>query len=460
MPLDRDRDPALPVTVDAPSRPLGLWASYRTARRNVLELIPEQAYREPILSGGRGAGWIMIQDPPWIEHVLKTREPDYPKSPVAKRIMRPREGENLLTLEGADWRWQHRAMTPMFQRRAIEAQAPAMSRAAGAAADRIAAGSGGPVDVYPEMVAATCDVICDVALSGREALDRQAITDGITAFIRDVARVSILDILGAPQWVPRPGRLLNRSGARIDAMMDAIIARRRARGPSEPMDLLDHLLAAEDPETGQRMSDVELRNNLLAFIAAGHETTALALTWALYLLAHDTATGGSVQARAAAEARAALGDRAAGAGDLPALGLVRQVVNEALRLYPPAGFMTRSARAEDEIAGRPVRPGTTVILPVYALHRHALLWDRPDAFDPDRFSAEAAKGRDRYAFLPFGAGPRVCLGQQFALIEAQIILATLLARLDFRLPEGFRPDPRMWFTLRPGTGMPLGIGRA
>ncbi|MEM6421591.1 MAG: cytochrome P450, partial [Pseudomonadota bacterium] len=208
-------------------------------------------------------------------------------------------------------------------------------------------------------------------------------------------------------------------------------------------------------DSGRAMNAVELRNNLLAFIVAGHETTALALTWALYLLAFDQ----EAQARAAAEAGKALGERAALAEDLPKLPYARQVVDEAMRLYPPAGLLTKSAKGEDAIAGHRVVPGTIIMIPIWALHRHRRLWDEPDAFNPDRFSPEAKAARHRYAYLPFSAGPRICLGMQFALMEAQIILATLIARYRFGLPEGFEPDPKMVFTLRPGTGMPLTVRR-
>jgi cytochrome P450 len=237
----------------------------------------------------------------------------------------------------------------------------------------------------------------------------------------------------------------------MDAMVDRIVAARKARGPSDPPDLLDLMIAAEDPETGRRMDDTDLRNNLLGLLFAGHETTALALTWALYLLALDP----ELQAEAGALCRGTLGDRVAGAADLAALAPVRRILDEALRLYPPAGFMTRTATEEDELAGRPVRAGTTVILPIFALHRHETLWEAPDVFDPGRFAPERAEGRHRFAYLPFSSGPKVCLGTAFALMEAQIILATLLARFEVILPEGFVPEPRMWFTLRPGTGMPL-----
>ncbi|MEM1343996.1 MAG: cytochrome P450 [Pseudomonadota bacterium] len=452
MALDDQTVRPRPVSVPAPEAPLGMWASYRTARRNVLELIPKPAFEEPVLQGGRGAGWLMLMDPEGLQHVLKTREADYPKSAITQRILRPRVGTNLIVSEGHQWHWQRRAMTPMFQQRALKGIAPIMSAAAETTAARIAAGArAGPVDVYPLMTAATCDVICDAALSGREALDREAIVRGVDAFIAKVARISLLDLLGVPQWVPRPGQMLNRGAVRIDQMMDGIIDQRLARGPSDTPDMLDLLIGASDPETEQSMARPELRNNLLAFIIAGHETTALALTWALYLLALDQ----GVQTRARDEAQAALGDRAAGAEDLARLGLARRIIDESLRLYPPAGFLTRTARVDDTVSGRSVKAGATLILPVYALHRHRLLWDDPDGFDPDRFLPEAARARSRYAYLPFGGGPRICIGFAFAIMEAQIILATLLARYRFRLPEGFTPEPKMWFTLRPGTGMPL-----
>ncbi len=446
----------LPVTVRAPTQPLGFWGAYRAARRNVLEIIPEQAYREPIVAGGRGAGWIMVMDPPWIEHILGTRERSYPKSAATLRILKPRQGDSLMTADRATWRWQRRAMVPIFQSRSLARLAPAMTRAAEAAAWRIGAAAGaGPVDVYPEMVATTCDVICDAALSGREAVDRDEIAAGITSFVTNIARVSLLDVIGAPRWVPRPGQLRAARGPAMDVMMDRVVAERRRSGPSDPPDMLDALIATRDPETGRSMDAIELRNNLLALVTAGHETTALALTWSLYLLALCP----DVQARARSVALDVLDGRAAAAEDLPRLGYLRQVIDEAMRLYPPAAFLSRRAAKPDRIGDRAVRAGALVFLPVYALHRHARLWDRPAAFDPDRFAPDAVRGRHRYGYLPFGAGPRACIGASFAVMEAQIILATLLSRLSFGLPSGFRPRPQMWLTLRPAGGMPLTVRR-
>ena len=219
-------------------------------------------------------------------------------------------------------------------------------------------------------------------------------------------------------------------------------------------DLLDLLLAGEDPKTARKMTTAELRDNLLTFIVAGHETTALTLSWALYLCAFDQ----GVQDAARAQAKTVLGDRAASAADIARLPLIRQIVDETLRMYPPAAFLSRTAQAADTLCGREIRPGDTVILPIYALHRHHLLWPDPDRFDPARFADP--KAIERFAYLPFGDGPRVCIGANFALQEAVIILATLLARFRFSAIAGRAPKPVMILTLRPEGGVWLGVEAA
>ena len=216
-------------------------------------------------------------------------------------------------------------------------------------------------------------------------------------------------------------------------------------------DLLDLLLEGEDPKSGRRMTTAELRDNLLTFIVAGHETTALTLGWALYLCAFDQ----GVQDRARAEAQAVLGARAATAADVARLPYIRRIVDETLRLYPPAAFLSRSALRPDTLAGREVRPGDTIILPVYALHRHHMHWAEPDRFDPERFADP--KAIDRFAYLPFGDGPRICIGANFALQEAVIVLATLLARHRFAPVQGKAPRPVMILTLRPEGGVWLTV---
>jgi cytochrome P450 len=449
-----DTDMRLPVAAQLPSWPMGLVESYRAARQNILGIIPDRALDLAILSGQTGPQrWHMVMDPGAIRQVLLERVEHYPKSEATKSILRPAIGESLFVAEGDHWRWQRRAAAPAFAARNIDALTPVMTRAAEAAADRIARAAGRrAVNALDEMIGATFDVIADVTLSDRAGIDRTAVGHALDAYIDRAARVSVLDVLGAPGWVPRPGRqAAARDLAHMQGAMDAAIARRQSEGPGAVPDLMDLLMCARDPETGREMTDAELRENLLTFIVAGHETTALTLAWALYLCAFDP----SVQERAREEARGVLGDRAAGAGDVPQLGYLRQVVEESLRLYPPGGFLSRTAQAADRLAGARIRPGDTVMIPVYGVHRHRKLWDAPDAFRPERW--EARSGIDRYQYLPFGDGPRICIGARFAIQEAVVILATLLARFRFRAVPGRTPRPVMILTLRPEGGVWLEV---
>ncbi|RJL01882.1 cytochrome P450 [Paracoccus aestuarii] len=447
-----DLPAADPAKVPLATRPLGLWGTAMTARRNVLELIPAIATRQPIVSGKTGLRWHMVMDPESLRRILKEKVEDYPKSTTTKLILNPAIGDSLFVAEGAHWRWQRRAAAPAFAQRHVEALGPVMTAAAEASCRRLE-GATGPVDLFEETVAATFEVISDVTFSGQGGFDRDAVHHAIDAYIAQTARISLMDVMGLPGWLPRPGRLFAGLGLkRMKGIADQAIAERAGAAEKDgPPDLLDLLLDAQDPETGRAMNRDELRDNLLTFIVAGHETTALTLAWALYLCAFDPA----VQEAAHDEAARALGDRAATAADLGALPLTMRIVNEALRLYPPAAFLSRTAQAPDRLCGREVLPGDTVMLPIYALHRHHLLWDRPDAFDPGRFLTAP----DRYAFLPFGAGPRICIGASFALQEAVIILATLLARFRFERIAGRDPQPRMILTLRPQGGVWLKVRR-
>ncbi|SDO14593.1 Cytochrome P450 [Lutimaribacter pacificus] len=438
----------LPVRVPLVTEPWGILKSLNAARQNVLSIIPDIATRQPMVSGKTGKRWHMVMDPDAIRRILLERLDDYPKSDVTKNLLRPAIGESLFIAEGAHWRWQRRAAAPVFSHRNVMNLAPIMTRAAEAACDRVAGAGPRAVNMADEMVRATFDVISDVTFSGDGGFDRDAVHRAIDAYIAEAGKVSLFDVLGFPDWVPRPGRIM--SGAALREMKSvadrAIDNRRDARRDGVP-DLLDLLLDGEDPETKRRMDTGELRDNLLTFIVAGHETTALTLAWSLYLCAFDQ----GVQDRARTEARAVLGDRAATGEDVANLPFVRQIVDEALRLYPPAGIISRSAQKPDTLCGREVRPGDIVMIPIYALHRNRVLWEDADAFRPDRFADR--KAIPRYAYLPFGDGPRICIGASFALQEAVIVLATLLARYRFAPVPGKAPKPVMILTLRPEGGV-------
>ncbi|MGQ3488449.1 cytochrome P450 [Roseovarius pacificus] len=437
-----------PVRVPLVTRPMGIWASLQTSRRNVLGIIPEIATRQPMVSGRTGKRWHMVMDPEAIRRMLLEQLDIYPKSLVTKNLLRPAIGDSLFIAEGAHWRWQRRAAAPVFSHRNVMNLGPVMTAAAERSCERIAAAGPRAIDMAEDMVRTTFDVIADVTFSGDGSFDAGAVHNAINDYIGEAGKISLFDILGFPDWVPRPGRIM--SGGAVNQMKriaDQAVEARRARGPQGVPDLLDLLLDGEDPETERRMNTAELRDNLLTFIVAGHETTALSLGWALYLCAFDQ----QVQDRARSQAQEVLQGRAATAGDIEHLPLIHQIIDEALRLYPPAGIISRTAMAKDTLCGRDVHKGDTVMIPIYALHRNHLLWDDPDAFRPERFADR--KAIPRYAFLPFGDGPRICIGASFAIQEAVIALATLLSRFRFTPVAGRDPDPVMILTLRPEGGV-------
>nr|WP_025063484.1 cytochrome P450 [Sulfitobacter guttiformis] len=438
----------LPVRVPLIDFDPGFFKAIANMRENILLAIPAQALEQPIFSGRTMVRWHMIMEPVAIKRVLLDAVDDYPKSNVTKTLLGPAIGDSLFIAEGAHWRWQRRATAPAFAHRSVAALGPVMSMAAEQACTRIAAAGPRAVDLAQEMVTTTFDVIADVTFSGDDMMDRAAVHDAIEGYITQAGRISILDLLGAPAWVPRPGRadathLLEQT--KVTA--DAAIERRRDKGPRNVPDLLDLLLAAEDPKSGRTMTTSELRDNLLTFIVAGHETTAQTLAWALYLMGHDT----GAQNHAREEAQQVLQGRIAGAGDLAALPYIRSIIDETLRLYPAGGLLSRTAQADDTLCGTVIKKGETVMIPVYALGRHRDLWEDPDAFRPKRFLDR--KAIDRYAYLPFGDGPRVCIGASFAIQEAVIILSTLLSRFRFEAVKGRTPDPKMLITLRPEGGV-------
>jgi cytochrome P450 len=448
---EKDNGRPFPPAVVPPAQPLSIVQTLRAALSNVLAIIPALAYRQPIVSGRFGARWHMVQDPGALRRIFLDNVDNYPKSEIMLRMLRPAVGDSLFTSDGDSWRWQRRAVAPVFAQRNVTALAPVMTATAERAAQRLAR-CGGNAEMTAEMLSATFDVICEVALSGREHFDAAVYGEAITRYFETVGKASILDFLRVPDWMPRPGAVLGRSAVRtMHAMVSAAIDARRREANGGADDLLDYMLKAEDPETGRRMTATDLLHNMQFFIVAGHETTALALSWSLMLLAWYP----DVQERAREEARAVLGDAPAGAEHLAATPYARQVIEEAMRLYPPVGLLARNVRRRDVLCGREILPNDVLFLPIYALHRNAMWWNRPNEFDPENFSPEAVEGRDRFLYLPFGAGPRACVGASFAMMQAHIILATLLARFRFEPGPYPLPIPVMAMTVRPDTGVRL-----
>ena len=437
-----------PVNVPLVNQPWGIFKSLKVARQNLLRILPEIATKQPMVSGKTGKRWHMVMDPTAIREILLDRVEDYPKSDVTKNLLKPAIGESLFIAEGAHWRWQRRAAAPVFTHRNMMNLAPIMTGAAERAAVRITDAGPRGINMLDEMVTTTFDVIADVTFSGGDTFDRDGVHNAIDDYIAEAGKISLFDILGAPSWVPRPGRMKSGKALKEMKMMaDKAIDDRAARGHEGVPDLLDLLLAGVDPKTKRKMNTAELRDNLLTFIVAGHETTALTLAWSMYLMAFDQ----HAQTRARDEAQSVLQGRAATGNDVANLPYIRQIVDEALRLYPPAGIISRTAQKNDTLCDREILTGDTVMVPIYALHRNELLWDDPNAFRPERF--EDRKTVQRYAYLPFGDGPRICIGASFALQEAVIILATLLSKFKFKPIKGRDPEPVMILTLRPEGGV-------
>ena len=363
------------------------------------------------------------------------------------RILKPALGTGLLTAEGTDWRWQRRTLSPGFAHARLQKLVPAMIAAAEAARDGLLAGAqGGIVDIGRETTRVTLRIVGDTMLACANGLDAGRVERGISAFLKPAPWAIALTILGAPAWTPYPGRRRSAAAAREirDEVTRAVAARRTEGGVEGEDDLMALLLAARDPDGGRALTDAEITDNVVTFVTAGHETTSVALTWALHLLSLHPEAVAAIRA----EITAVAGMEPLAAEHVPQLAFTRQVVNETLRLYPPAPITSRTTLSAMTLGGVTIPTGSVIILPIYAVHHHRGLWDRPEAFDPTRFEADQAKARHRYAFMPFGIGPRICIGSAFAILEAVAILAVLVRALDFA-PAGPAPTPMARLTLRP-----------
>ena len=443
---------SIPVRAKLATRPLGIITIVRTARRNLLEIIPQLATQQPMISGKTFRRWHMVIDPQGLRQILRKRAEDYPKADVAKNIVRPAIGESLFVAEGVHWLRQRRAAAAAFSSRSIRGLAPIMSAASARLIDRINKLAPTTVDMCEEITAATFEVISNVTFADGVEMDRAIVHRAIDAYLSGSARASGLDIIGAPAWIPRLRNLVtNRAVKDMKRIAEKIIEQRRRSNETKQVDLHGLLADGIDPHTKRKMSLTEIRDNLLTFIVAGHETTALALSWSLYLLSFDQ----DIQRQARWEVRKVIGHKVPVADDIPHLPLIHRVVLEAMRLYPPAALLLRTALKKDEVGGREVRPGDAMLLPIYALHRNHCHWDDPDYFIPDRF--RDSKIVNSPAYLPFGTGPRACIGSGFAMQEAVIMLAALIAKFSFELVPNRNPEPVMILTLRPKGGVWLQV---
>ena len=442
----------IPPRIVPPERPLGSLAFLRAFVRNPLEVVPRSVYEEDFVSfGAPGTARVWVTSPALIKTVLLDRREEFRKT-LQIRLLSPLLGRGILTSEGEQWKWQRQAAAPMFRPQDLKAFVPAFVRAARTVLARwraAPAGSAQPVD--DDMTRATFDVISATLLPSADA----------DLFGREMRRLQgnggwdqLYAAMRAPKWLPRPGMLSGVRAIRtLRATVGGMLRARRAMGAGQPDDLMHRLVAAHDPETGQSMNDELLIDNLITFYLAGHETTARALTWTLYLLALSP----EWTARLADEIARVTGGADVGGEHIERLVLTQQVLKESMRLYPPVPLMSRQAALDTTLDGHAIARGTSVLMPIYAIHRHAKRWPEADRFDPERFAPDREKAMSRYQYMPFGAGPRICIGMSFAMMEATAILATLLANARFATAGGLDPAPVARVTLVPRGGMPLKV---
>lgn len=387
---------------------------------------------------------LFVMSPELVKAVLLDQADQFPHGALLERIMRPAWGEGLLLAKGDEWKMQRRAAAQAFRAGGMAALVPTFVVETQKLIDSWRAEGLKQVDLHTEMKRLAFNIIVETMLSGASEIDRETFRDKVQAFFSDISKLRISYILRSDDYhAGRPSASSPHRSELISHIND-LIAHRRAMPPRG--DLVDLLLVAEDPDTKTALSDVQLADNLLGFILAGYETTSAAMTWTFYLLSMHEPT----------EARLLCEYEHAAAEQSEELVYTRQTISEALRIYPPAYMVTRVAAQDTRIGEHKIKRGQRINIPIWAIHRNAAIWDNPHAFDPDRFGPDKPSP-PRYAYMPFGAGPRICIGTAFAMTEMSVILATLLPQVKIVPPARDTVWPKTELALVPQNEMIIGI---
>lgn len=398
-----------------------------------------------------------LAHPDHLQHVLQENNRNYVKGPIIART-RILIGDGLFTSEGDFWRRQRRLAQPAFHRQRIGGFAETMTRTTQEMLDAWSgvAASGDAFDLADEMSRLTLRIVgrtlFSLDLQESAATVGNALVDAL-----DVVTQRAFTLLPLPLRVPTAAnRRFLRARRDLDEVVLRIIAERRRTG-HDGGDLLSMLLDARDPDTGEGMTDRQLRDEVMTFVLAGHETTAVALSWTWYLLGRHP----EIEQRLRDEIASAVGQRTPNPGDLPALRYVRMVVDEAMRLYPPVWAIGRQPLGDDQVGPFRIKAGAPVNLAVWVTHRHPDFWPDPERFDPERFAPERTASRHRFAYLPFSGGPRLCIGNEFALMELVLVVTMMAQRYRISPVDPDRViEPLVRVTLRPNGGVPVRISRA
>src|ERR1700744_2280265 len=429
LPLPLARQPLVPPRPPLAPDDMTSLQRMRTMGENAIATWGRRAYEEDVIRGSFfGHNSFILNTPDAIKHVLVDNWENYTRTPAGFRVLRPILGQGLLIAEGRAWKHQRRTLAPAFTPRAVSLLVPHMVAVTDETIATLRTKTAAPVDLRGIMQHMTLEIAGRTMFSFGMEPHGAALRDFVMEYGDRLARPHVLDI-ALPLWFKTPQDFRRaRFRKRWTAFVAMLMAERRTAGKQDgapPRDLFELMEAARDPETGKAFTDEQLGDEVATMILAGHETTATTLFWALYLLALDPAT----QDEIAAEVKAA-GDTL----DVERLKFTRAVIDESLRLYPPAFLIARSAYGPDQFAGLKIKTNDVILIAPWLLHRHEKLWRDPNAFIPQRFMAPQPPP-DRFAYLPFGVGPRVCIGAHFALVEAILALAKLIGAFRVSLAD-------------------------
>jgi cytochrome P450 len=446
-----DFRPPAPEPLPSMAGPLTLL---KALWNNPIEAWTKDHFERPIVTTRLPFGEVVVvSHPSAIRRILADNSENYRKDRLQKRMLAVLRG-GILTAEDEQWRSQRRALAPAFTMKTVQNFARPMVRCIEELIAQMRPANGQVMDIAVAVTALALVMLERTIFSEGISSTHGDIRDAMREYFDSLGRIDPFDLANLPDFIPRLSRLRARSAVRtLHGVVDRMIVTRRGecgnQSPDAPPDILALLLAARDPDTGRGLNEQEIRANVMTLMAAGHESTANAITWALYLLSRTPEWRQRVLDEATLEWKGPL-------ASLPArLVTTRAVVDEALRLYPPLAAISRVALGPDELAGKSIRRGTLIVIAPYVLHRHCMWWNRPDIFDPSRFVPRARGKIDRYAYLPFGGGIRGCIGSSFALQETVLTVAAVTKHFDLSVAPGHDVWPVHRITLRPRDGLPM-----
>jgi cytochrome P450 len=427
------------------------WERVRLGRNNLLAAFEEEAFSFEFVSMRVLAREVFLcNTPESVQFAYSTHHDSFErKSPSHRRSLEP-----LLGDDGIAWRRRRRIVAPVVHVSRLSEFVPIMVVTADGARRRWAGlGPSAEIDALSEMAQLTAEILCRAVFGRQLGRDRALeLVEGFTDYQRRVGQIDFFWLLGLPDWVPRPHPPgLYRSASRVHKVLDELIAENRAHHGRGDASIVDRLLDARDEETGAPLDSRALRNEAGVLLFAGHETTANALAWTWYILSQVP----EVEAAVHEEVDRVLEGRLPTLADVPKLVYTRAVFEEVLRLYPPAPVLAREAVRDEQFHGRRIPKGSLIMVCPWLLHRHRLIWHKPDHFIPDRFLPGGDRPTSKFAYIPFSVGPRVCTGLAFGLTEAILTIATIAQRFMLRPVPGHRVEVSCRLTLRPGERLPM-----